>query len=273
MLEYSDTGQNNVDIFLDGTYPVFVFFEDKKKEYFYEALLERVLGELKKQVGVHCLNGKTTLIKKYNDIQDGRLSHYIFVVDGDFDLLLEEKMINDEKFIYLKKYNIESYLLQKESIVKYVRGKSELCRDEVEKKLEYDEWYDSIIKDLGEVFIWSALLKKHTDETAIRNNIIDSKTGKISYEIKENQRKKVKKINDYEKKLKYLNERFCSLYDGDYSYIICGKVLLNSFVHYLKFKMNCSIFHKDLIQFLLNDISLNEFLNIKNVVEKYANKL
>jgi hypothetical protein len=112
--EYSELAKAADDLFV-GEYTSHIFYvEDTSTEAFYERLFLRLFPKLS-DFRVACLHGKENIRKK---VAEKRLKNltYVFVVDKDFDDLLDEK--REPAFVYLDRYSIENYLASLPALVR-----------------------------------------------------------------------------------------------------------------------------------------------------------
>ena len=113
-LTYSKDALLSRVLFLASKTELNIFVEDADKEYEYEEIFERLLP---KGIKINCIfptGGKKELEVAFSlfgsNIDYGKC---FFIADGDFDIILGKRMIVADNFIYLKRYNIESYFLHK----------------------------------------------------------------------------------------------------------------------------------------------------------------
>ena len=77
------------------------------KENFYELFLEKLFDNQDLNVNVQCLNGKTTIKSKFDNLKLENKEIFekiVFIVDSDFDQFLKKDIYNYKNFIYLNKY-------------------------------------------------------------------------------------------------------------------------------------------------------------------------
>ena len=122
---YSDEAKLNRSIFRANDDDIFrLYVEDENGEYQYQIILEKIFPNVDvNKILISALGGKNNIINAYKEIglETDSIPN-IYLVDADFDLLLNEKKINDKHFIYLDRYNIESYFPNKENTIKYLRS-------------------------------------------------------------------------------------------------------------------------------------------------------
>ena len=144
-LVYSDDALLNRVLYLASSTKINIFVEDVGKEYRYEEMFERLLSDGVKISCIFPTGGKQELEKAYGLF--GKSKEYekcFFIADGDFDKALKRGQVNAPNFIYLQKYNIESYLIQESCIAKFMRPKLRKQIDETINIINYKNW-ESII--------------------------------------------------------------------------------------------------------------------------------
>ena len=136
-LQYSDNGLMNRMIFLSTSNEINVIVEDVGKEYEYEQIFDRLFDGKIVVNHIFPMNGKPGVIKAFNQYGATYKDKKVFyIVDGDFDEIMEKKEIDDPQFIYLKDYNIEDYYIDKKAIIKYVSGRIKKSMSDVNTLVE-----------------------------------------------------------------------------------------------------------------------------------------
>ena len=278
-LAYSNEGLFNRDYFLNQYTEMNFYFEDTGKEYFYEILLGRLLEY--KNLGVFCLNGKQSLYKKHEELlgkQENEKS--IFIADGDFDKLIGLEMIECENFIYLEKYNIESYLLDIESINTFIQGNFKVSYSKLSLYIDVESWYKKTIVDLSHFFVLYSIQKKLLPDEKIFNFDIIKPNGDILLE-KYSEKKSyiLGKISDTEldNTIEEINNKIFLEYNNDYSFIICGKHLLKSLKNKIRDIMRRknighNFYDNDFEYFIINNMDMTTFYFIKESIQKFIKK-
>lgn len=153
MIEYTSQALSNRDLFYEDNQKYIMYVEDQGKEYIYESILERMFtSDFIKNIKILGLGGKSRVkinIKKIKKNQKNK----IYLVDGDFDLLLNNDIICDDNFIYLDRYNIESYFIDENALVRCIRINCELCSGNVKSKLDFQSWKRQVYNSLENLFI------------------------------------------------------------------------------------------------------------------------
>ncbi len=129
-----------------------IFVEDEGKEYIYEKIFERMFQVPRLSlIQIFAMGGKKGVEDAYHRTCNSS-DKVFFIADGDFDLALGKQQIQAENFVYLKRYNIESYLIYQPAIINFMRDQLEKIVEEVEKELKYEEWEFEVIPFLKKVF-------------------------------------------------------------------------------------------------------------------------
>lgn len=285
-LVFSDEAQLTNALMRIDDNDVLIFVEDHDSEYFYEELFQRLLDDSGIRLSqIFPMNGKNGVINAYRSngniiSANGKEKPAIYLVDGDFDFCtMREQMINDNCFIYLKKYNIESYLIEQDALVKYMQGVLKCPRDICSKKLNIEHWYNNITEeayDIFSCFAWSHIfangcLPPNVDTA---RGYIDEHTGFLKpnacIDYLEKLDLKYEEVKDSIERFKV--DIIKNSYDAE-SDIICGKFLLFSFRKYVL--KNCgknNIGTTDLILwYLVQNVSLEPFEYIKSQILRVAN--
>ena len=134
-LKYSDHALLNMDLFFNNE--VNFYIEDEGKEYRYETIFNE-LFDIKIE-SIFALGGKANLKKKFHELKDKKkLEKCFFIADSDFDYILKKDWIEDQHFIYLQKYEIENYIVDKNAIVKFLKNELSCMESKAEKILNYE---------------------------------------------------------------------------------------------------------------------------------------
>lgn len=276
-LFYSDEALLSRVIFLSSPECISIFVEDEHKEYEYEEIFEKLLPPNIKISCIFPTGGKPKLEEAYelfgNSIEYGKT---FFIADGDFDSALNNPMICASNFLYLKKYNIESYLLNKEAVIQFMRPKLKKTIKATEKIIGYDEWILNIDAFFKEIFKVHFLVQKYCPE--IKNvsrgfAMFITKNGLPDYSKLQKYKEEISTyIPDIETKINEASAVLEECYGCEVGSYVCGKCLVgclsrhvNSFIKkklndeevksFLVSNMECSNLHyiKDsLVEYLLN---------------------
>lgn len=269
-LAYSDEGVISRYFFFEGVNKLDVFVEDVGKEYEYETILKKLFGEKYKISEIFPLGGKNNVIKTLDEfIENGKIDSEIpkiFIVDGDFDKYLDNIEVKEHpNLVYLEKYNIENYYVDKKATVSFMKGKLEKLDKKVEEIIKFEEWLEETVNDLKPIFILYCIIQEN--ELGIPNvgeseyRIFEDLSGKVISQVYDSLKLKVEKelpnVSELERIMeeKYLKE------NSDFFDLICGKHLLCSLFLHLK---SCGKgFRRDDLEWHLKqniDISKLDFL-------------
>lgn len=267
VLEYTSEGLLNRVMFLSSANEINIFVEDRDKEYEYQNIFERLFCDeiiIKK---IFATGGKLEVEKayrEYGDVYENKKNFYI--VDGDFDLLLDKPMIDKPNYIYLQKYNIESYYIDKNATLLYMSGKMKKVKEEVDSEIGYDDWYVDTYGKLEHLFLAYAVAQKELPEeinVGISGYTYLNEQGFVSIEkVNDYETKLKERIVDYALKLNMCKERYEEVLNSDPTRLICGKYLLCSLAQYLRKKTRKTFREDDFKYFMLSmfDISCLNFV-------------
>lgn len=267
-LSYSENGLLNRVLFFASSNDINIYVEDAGKEYEYETIFMRLLGDKFKISKIFPMGGKSGVERAFKEYGLKREEKYnIYIVDGDFDVLLEKKMILSPNYIYLKKYNIESYYIDKEAVVSYMVGKLKKQRAQVEDIIKYDEWENDTYTKLQALFLCYLIVQKKIPEQA---NVGESE---YSY-LDRNGCVDMGKINKYEEKIKQRMQNYDNIYRkymkkfntelrGDASNLVCGKYVFASLIQYLRQCTNKRIREEDFKYYLISKFEIHKLDYIK----------
>lgn len=271
-LKYSYDAMLNRYYLCKGMYDISFFVEDTGKEYEYEEILERLLPNDKKRK-IFPLNGKINLEKAFTIINDDT-DKVFFIADGDFDLLLGRKRVEADNFIYLKRYNIESYLLYKPTITMYMRPRLKRVKSDTEQIVDYDKWEQSVIPFFKKVFAIHLIVQKNKVE-------MKNVSRGAKYFINEDGSPNEDNLNNY------LNEvsmvfpdakglipgqlaEFEDTYGEENGCFICGKYLIESLSRYLNTKPVIKKQNYDnLKSFLISNFDISQLDYVKEKIMSY----
>ena len=242
-LAYSDEGVISRYFFFEGVNKLDVFVEDVGKEYEYETILKKLLEEKYEISEIFPLGGKNNVIKTLDEfIENGKLDSEIpkiFIADGDFDKYLDNIEVKEHpNLVYLEKYNIENYYVDRKATVSFMKGKLEKLDKEVEEIIKFEEWLEETVNDLKPIFILYCIIQEN--ELGIPNvgeseyRIFENSSGKVISQVYDSLKlqveKKLPNVSELERIMeeKYLKE------NSDFFDLICGKHLLCSLFLHLK---------------------------------------
>lgn len=278
-LFYSEDALLNRVLFLSGSNELNIFVEDEYKEYEYENIFNRLFAYKLVINNIFPMRGKPGVkkaFKEYGAYIDNKPS--IYIVDGDFDVIMEKERINHPNFIYLDRYNIESYYADKGATLRFMSGKMKKRQMDINDIVKYDNWETYTYQSLQELFINYIIAQRvFPEEKNVGippHTYIDSASGEIDYQ----------KIRDYIDQLKtrivnyselyiFYKERFQNCLKGDSSKLICGKYILACLACYLRKKTNTSFKEDDFRYYLVGEFDIKKLDFLKNQVLDIVNRV
>ena len=236
-LQYSSEAIKTEYLFFCDINHINLFVEDQGKEFEYETIFKRLLGQQYKIRKIFGVGGKVELIKFFKEFgvtnsADHKIKN-VYIADGDFDrYICEDDMISSPNFIYLETYNIENYFIDKKACEKFAKGQLKCSDSEVEIKVDFNNWKNKIVEQASRLFFYYCYVKKEypSEETVARTPylFINDKDGLERVGAFEVYRDFVLTLNPKaEDEVKKIREYFYKKYDTT-SNIICGKFLLES---------------------------------------------
>lgn len=277
IINYSEDASLNIILFLAKKNKINFFVEDCNKEYEYERIFCRLLNIKVNNnfFGIFPMNGKMGVKQAYNIYGTCYESRpLVYIADGDFDLILGKEMICDTNFIYLDRYNIESYYVDKEAVVKFMMGKLKCMRESVLEKIDFEEWERDTYSKLKKLFLLFVIGQMAIPQ---RENV----GGKLRQYINKSGMVDAVKIDCYQRELtnligidkinKYIvdvEKEFEDKLQGDIKRLLCGKYLLASLSQYLRVKTNIGFRGDDLRYYLIGEFDINSLCFVRERIEK-----
>lgn len=267
-LFYSEEALLNRVLFYSDYNDINIFVEDEYKEFIYENIFQRMFNyqiRINKILSMKGKPGVKKAFQEYGCLYDGKPA--IYLVDGDFDLVMGKEMVDNPNYIYLEKYNIESYYIDEKAVLKYMAGKMKITQKKVLEKIEYSKWEDVIYEAMKELFINYMVAQ----DVFHKNGYVN--TGKIEEYINSLKCR----ISDYDVKYDSYKRKFETILFGDTTRLVCGKYLLASLSNYLREKAKVTFKEEDFIYFLASsfDIKMLDFVKerILNIISLDMYKL
>ena len=250
-----------------------IYVEDYGKEYLYETIINSITDNyIKNKFLILGLGSKNSVKKEFKDNFN---KNAIYIVDGDFDRFLDkDKLIDDENFIYLRTYNIESNYIDDENIIRFIKGKIKKTDLEVKKIIKLEEWHNSLKISLFELFIYFCYIQKYSIGV---KNVGNGFNFYFNDNLEFNERyyemlEELKKSDlDFSRKVKDLKNKVLDVILEKEEFI-CGKYLLTSLSNYLRIKIDKKVTFKsdDLEWALISNIRKDKLYYIE---EALNNKL
>ena len=275
-LRYTDEAELNRYLFYGDINEV-NFVEDKNKEYEYETILNKLFQGRYKIASIITANGKLGVKQAFKEFgekgTDYSAGNNFYIVDGDFDKYIHsEDMIDNSRFIYLKKYNIENYFIDEKSVIKFAKGKLHVLDKNVQSIINFAYWRDTIIEQAKRLFLlYCAVQKVLPSEPNVARSeylFIDDKTG---FERPNGYKSYYDYIITIKSNIDSDIEDIRVIYESengtDYSGFICGKFLLTSLYVYLRGKTKKKFSKDELRWALVCDFDISSLKFIKEIVD------
>lgn len=272
-LKYSEDALLNRPLYLISSTGVNIFVEDTGKEYEYEAIFNRLFNKNEINIkNIFAMGGKKNLIEGYKKYSPDPDTISLFIADGDFDMFLTPKpglleIIDSPHFIYLDKYNIESYFIDEIAISQYMSNKFKKTLPQVKSIINYSAWKNNIYPEYYKLFLLYMAIKeyKSTISSVGRSPYIffDNNTGLFKSESYTRLYNEIKsEIDDLDTKLESFDSLVKTKLSSQYD-IICGKYLIESLYCYLKNIYGGSINKDDFKYFLICQFNINQLDHLK----------
>lgn len=271
---YSKEALLNRVLFISDKNKINVFVEDTNKEFEYEEILEKIFSEKFKINCIFPTNGKPYLIEAYELF--GKNEDYgknIFIADGDFDLLIGKDMIEADNFIYLEKYNIETYLIDKKTIIKCMRPRLKMELSKTEEYTNFELWYTIVLPFMEKLFTLHCIVQmegipiKNVGRNPQSFLNKDGMPNELQYE---NYKKEIELyLPNVNEKYQEVNSLLKSLSNEDPLRFICGKYLITSLCSYLNNKSSTKYKYDKLKAELISRIDPACFIYLRNRIINY----
>lgn len=274
-LTYSPDALLSRVLFLSSNENINIFVEDMEKEYEYEEIFEQILSPV---INISCIfptGGKRFLEEAYDLFgKSDKYGKCFFIADGDFDKVLNKPMIKADNFLYLNRYNIESYLIHKESVVLYMRPKLKQTLKQTEQTLCLDLWLNNISPFLKKIFALHCVVQKKCP--GIKN--VDrgperffSAQGQPNEEAYNDYKNEIdSKVKNLDNEIDIALVELEKIYGDETSSFVCGKYYIYGLKLMLNTKLSKKINPSELKAGLINHIKVED---LKYVEEKLINYL
>jgi hypothetical protein len=160
----SDAFLNGEDILYSQFNDINIYIEDEEQENFYYQVLTKLFPSIKIEK-IFPLNGKPNIIN--NAKQTINEKNKIYIVDKDFDDFLG-KIENLPNLFYLKKYSIENYLIEEDSIHNFIIDElPKIKKPDIIIKFSLDEFIKESTSLFKEITLTYMVIQKYN--LGIRN--------------------------------------------------------------------------------------------------------
>lgn len=268
-LFYSESALLNRVLFYSDYNDINIFVEDEYKEFIYESIFQRMFDykiRINKILPMKGKPGVEKAFQEYGCSYDGKPA--IYLVDGDFDLVMGKEMINSPNYIYLEKYNIESYYIDEKAVLKYMAGKMKTTQKNVSEKIEYSEWEDMIYAAMKELFINYMVAQDvfpKEKNVGLPAHSYFYKNGYVNIDKIEEYINGLKcRLPDYDAMYDLYERKFETILSGDTTRLVCGKYLLASLSNYLRAKASVTFKEDDFVYFLASFFDIKTLDFVKN---------
>ena len=165
MIRYSDQALSARPTFFGPYNDITIIVEDTNKEPFYTEVFRRLLGSELTITRVLGVGGKSTVLTRLADRSGDPLGRpEFYVVDGDFDELINRQSSGSTNFYKLRRYDIESYLMEETAICTVAQEQSPSVSLAVFKSsLQIDNWVSEIVGASIRLAACAALLQELDD--------------------------------------------------------------------------------------------------------------
>jgi len=254
-----------------------IVVEDKNKEYEYEPIFKRLLGNAPQYI-IFALGGKTQVLGAYARISAGGYPSLeslgeVYLLDGDFDFVnIDENDNNHSTLIYLDRYDIENYLIDKVAIESFSQGKVRSSMKNVETHVEYSGWFESTTQQLHKLFVLFYLVQKN--ELGIENvgkakhHFFDAtgafnEGGYLTYMAEVKQCLEDVRQIDFDVEMSTCQDIITRAIGQDISRVISGKHYIFSIIKHLKNKDCYKTGDDDFRWWLISNINTSPLMWLK----------
>lgn len=269
---YSQEALLNRVLFLSDLNDINIFVEDEYKEFEYENIFNRLFSEDLVVNNIFPMKGKPGVEKAfeiYGTNYEGIPA--IYIVDGDFDIIMDKKTIDHPNYIYLNKYNIESFYVDRGATIRFMAGKMKKRQKEIINIIAYDTWESDTYNKLEKLFLnYIVAQKAIPDEKNVGispHKYIDSKGYISSIKIDRYISELREKVTNYESLYDIYKQRFQECLEGDKSRLICGKYLIASLACYLRKRTKVTFKEDDFRYYLVGEFGIRKLGFLKRKIE------
>lgn len=267
-LFYSEEALINRVIFLSDSNEINIIVEDEYKEYEYESILNRLFSYQLNINNIFPMKGKPGVKKafeEYGAFYDGKPA--IYLVDGDFDVIMDKDIVDHPNYIYLNKYNIESYYVDKGATLRFMSGKLKKRQKDIINEIEYEAWENDTYTKLKRLFInyiiGQTVFPSEKNVGIPPHVYVDSKGYVDDNKIDEYVTQLQNRIPNYDELYMHYNKRFEQLLDGDVTRLVCGKYIIASLAKYLRKKTSSTFKEDDFRYYLVGEFDIRKLFFLK----------
>ena len=179
MLRYSDQGLAVRPAFFGPYNDITIIVEDVGKEYFYTEVFKRLFQEDLTIARVLGVGGKNQVLARMARRGVGSsVRPEFYVVDGDFDELISNPSPDNPLFYRLRRYDIESYLVEETAICTVAQEQSPSSSvAEFKSSLRIDTWVTEVVEASVTLVACAALLQELDDRQTDFSQSIERHIG------------------------------------------------------------------------------------------------
>ena len=176
---YSEQGLSVRPAFFSRYNEVTIIVEDEGKENFYTEVFKRLFQESLSIVRVLCVGGKGKVLSRMVERAGPAATRIEFyVIDGDFDELIGNECLDGPSFYRLRRYDIESYLVEETAICTVAQEQSPSSSvAQYKGPLNIDAWVHSVVGASVSLAACAALLQELDDRQTDFSQAIERHTG------------------------------------------------------------------------------------------------
>ncbi len=238
----SDGARAALDVFYDEFNDVNFYVEDDDQENFYYLIISKYFPDVSVSK-IFPLGGKMQVIKHSQKYAGDETKIRIYIVDKDFDDLLDQVVILDNLF-YLELFAIENYVMEKQALIEVtVETSPKNGVAEITKRLNLDVVMDQIQKDVFEIFAFFYFVQKFNIDVKNTSErpekfCMANQRWKLDHAALEKYRLRINKRSRALRKTEISRGAIADLipeYMGsDTDAVTCGKFSLLMIFHYMK---------------------------------------
>ncbi|MBP3944462.1 DUF4435 domain-containing protein [Sphingobacteriaceae bacterium WQ 2009] len=157
MLKFSNESRKISSSFKAYRNDVSIFTEDEEKDKeFYTLLLKRVLGDSVKINDITPLGCKQNVLKYCFESSVSKKE--VYIIDGDIQTIKGDHSVSHPKLFILDRYCIENYLMDENSVIKYIYNHTGTYSEEkIKEDLNFEEWLLQFSEPFTKLFIHFAI--------------------------------------------------------------------------------------------------------------------
>jgi hypothetical protein len=142
---YSAEAATALDLFFGEHVDLLLFFEDQDCEALYNVVAKKILPN--RELRAICLSGKDSVLA-HSKIKTDYRAKRLYILDLDFDDFLN-KLVDRENLVYLRRYSIENYLIERDAIIEVVQEEHPKAdRSKIEAQINLENFLASASEPL-----------------------------------------------------------------------------------------------------------------------------